>query len=141
GGNRVERVPKLVPVHVDGNVGTAEQLQPTGMVQVQVREHDPPDVAQAVPRRADRRVQPVLVPEVGYGERLLDRGRPELREVRGGAGVEQDRARGGVVDERGDDGDPSSRRGWVEVAGRADARPGENPPLVVFDVAQVQKVH
>src|SRR5215813_2945175 len=139
-GHGIERVPQLVRMDVDGNVSATKELETAPVVEVEVREHDCFDVAEAVAGRADHGVQPVLVSIVRDCEELEDQRRPQLPGVGRSSGVVQNGADLGVVDEGADDGDLAAGRSGTRFGQRADPGTGQRETLVVLDIAKVQQV-
>src|SRR5262249_31796700 len=104
-GNGVERVPQLVRMDVDGNVSATKELEASPVVEVEVREHDRSDIAEAVAGSADHGVEPVFVSVVSYREQLEDHRRPQFPGVGRSSCVIQNGTDLGMVDEGADDGD------------------------------------
>src|SRR5215472_352706 len=139
-GHGIERVPQLVRMDVDGNVSATKELETAPVVEVEVREHDCFDVAEAVAGRADYGVQSVLVSVVRYCEELEDQRRPKFPGVGRSSCVVQNGTDPGMVDEGADDGDLAAGRSRTRFGQRADSGTGQRETLVVFDIAKVQRV-
>ena len=117
GEDGVEGVFELELVHVDGHVGAFEVSESARVVQVQVAHDDGFDVFDVVAGGFDGRVELVLRFVVHARENVVDGRAPDVWVIGPGAGLEEDKTFGWVLDEGGDDDAFTAGDAWVGVAG------------------------
>src|SRR5262249_60723965 len=124
---------------VDRNVSATKELEPSPVVQVEMRKHNRFDVVEAVPGCADHGVESIFVSIVGDREELEDDRRPQLLGVGCSPGVVQDRTDLRMIDESTDNGYLSTRRGGRRVLQCSYPCSGQRGPRLVSDVSNCQR--
>lgn len=123
GRDGVKRIAQLVAVDVHRDVGAAEELEPTGVVKVQVRQDDGADVLDAEAGRLERDVEVMLALVARDREELLHDRRLQLAKALRRPGVEEHRPCLGVLQERAESSPPPGAANPASVRTACSCRP------------------